>query len=206
MTPKLPTQPTTNSLWFKQRLTDRGMSLRALARYMEMDPGAMSLTLRGKRRMTSAEANKIGQLLGVPVSEVLRQAGIPVQDDARLMPLSGAVSVEGKVTLFEKSAKENKAAVAAPADVPRNSLVLQIRTPGGLTDGWLIFCSNDKLIPETAIGRLAMISTGGQVVLGMLENGYDPAHYNILLSLPSVRALENAKVSWATPVLWIRPQ
>lgn len=51
------------------------MSQRELARHMRMDAGAMSLMLRGKRKMTVAEATAIAKALGVSVEEVVARAG-----------------------------------------------------------------------------------------------------------------------------------
>lgn len=195
----------TNSQWFKQRLADRKLTLRGLAKHLNMDPGAMSLTLRGKRRMTTSEANQIGQLLGVPVTEVLRQAGIPVQDDVRTVSLNGTVNAHGTVAMFESKSQASINLVSAPADVPRDGFALQIRAPGTLADGWLVFCASDKLVPESAFGRLAIIKTSKETVLGILQKGYNEGECNIVLPLPTHATLEGRKVSWAAPVLWIRP-
>lgn len=61
--------------WFVERLADCRMSQRGLARLMNLDPSAVSLMLRGKRRMTASEAAEIARFLGVPPEEVLLRAG-----------------------------------------------------------------------------------------------------------------------------------
>ena len=50
--------------WFRDRLADRGLSQRALARQMALDAAAVSLMLRGKREMKLTEAAEIARLLG----------------------------------------------------------------------------------------------------------------------------------------------
>ena len=42
---------------------------------MNLDPAAVSLMLRGKRKMSASEAGEIAKLLGVAVDEVLMRAG-----------------------------------------------------------------------------------------------------------------------------------
>lgn len=78
-----------DSRWFQQRLMDQRMSQRAMAKLMGLDPGAVSLMLRGKRGMSAAEAAEIARLLDVAVDEVLLRAGIHGQGAKR-----GKVSVE----------------------------------------------------------------------------------------------------------------
>lgn len=66
---------TIQTRWFQDRLADKGLSQRALARMMRMDAGAMSLMLRGKRKMSVEEAQEVARLLGVGVEEVVTRAG-----------------------------------------------------------------------------------------------------------------------------------
>jgi transcriptional regulator with XRE-family HTH domain len=62
--------------WFKGLLTDRQISQRQLAFKMNMDPASMSLMLRGKRRMTLDDAEKLSRELKVRVDEILFHAGV----------------------------------------------------------------------------------------------------------------------------------
>lgn len=57
--------------WFRDRLADRGLSQRALARIMGLDAAAVSLMLRGRRVMKLTEAAEIARLLGVPAEDVM---------------------------------------------------------------------------------------------------------------------------------------
>ena len=43
---------------------------------MGLDPGALSLALNGKRKMSAAEVSDIARLLDVDVTEVLAHAGV----------------------------------------------------------------------------------------------------------------------------------
>ena len=64
--------------WFKDLLSDKRLSQRQLAKRMDMDPAAMSLMLRGLRKMSAAEAAEIARQLGVGVDDVMAHAGVSV--------------------------------------------------------------------------------------------------------------------------------
>ena len=61
--------------WFQNRLADKRLSQRKLASHLHLDPAAVSLMIRGKRKISAAEAAEIARLLGVTVEEVLMRAG-----------------------------------------------------------------------------------------------------------------------------------
>lgn len=61
--------------WFKDRLADRRLSQRQLAKRMGLDPAAVSLMLRGMRKLSAAEAADLARQLGVSTDEVLARAG-----------------------------------------------------------------------------------------------------------------------------------
>lgn len=54
-----------NTRWFRDRLKTIELSQRGLAKLLDVDAAAVSYMLRGKRKMTLQEANRIGQILGV---------------------------------------------------------------------------------------------------------------------------------------------
>lgn len=66
---------TTDLNWFRGRLADRRLSQRQLARLMNLDPSAVSLMLRGKRRASAQEVADISSLLGVSADEVVLRLG-----------------------------------------------------------------------------------------------------------------------------------
>lgn len=61
--------------WFRGRLADRRLSQRQLARLMNLDPSAVSLMLRGKRKASSTEVAEIARLLGVSADDVVVHLG-----------------------------------------------------------------------------------------------------------------------------------
>jgi transcriptional regulator with XRE-family HTH domain len=59
-----------DSEWFRQMLKQQGKSVRGLARFMGMDPAAVSRMLNGLRSMSAAEQDKVSEYLGVGLEEV----------------------------------------------------------------------------------------------------------------------------------------
>jgi transcriptional regulator with XRE-family HTH domain len=59
-----------DSAWFYQRLEKDGRSLRAMARELGLDPSAVSRMLRGERKMSAEEQDRIAAYLAVPLAVV----------------------------------------------------------------------------------------------------------------------------------------
>lgn len=192
-----------NTKWFRQRLAERDLSLRRLAKLLEVDPSAVSLMLRGKRKMTAEEANRISGLLTIPVTEILAQAGIPIEEDARSFPVKAWVDARGALhTVAAKSARR----VTAPRDVPAGAgLAIQIRASELVSDGWLLFTGAFDPTVEAFIDRLCVADLEGSGhMVGTLKRGYDPEKFN-LVPFTGATTINNVAVKAAAPVLWIRP-
>lgn len=71
-----------NTLWFRNQLKDKHLSQRGLARLLDIDSAAVSLMLRGRRRMTMSEAHRISNILALPVTEIMLTDGRMAQDCA----------------------------------------------------------------------------------------------------------------------------
>ena len=61
--------------WFMERWADAGLSLRDVARKMDIDPSALSRTLSGERQMKPQEIVNIATILNVTSEEVLAHLG-----------------------------------------------------------------------------------------------------------------------------------
>lgn len=83
-------QDRTDTRWFRERLSDAQLSQRKLAQHLHLDPAAVSLMLRGKRKMSTKEATELAKLLRVPVQEVVLRAGntatVPVGHTVQFNP------------------------------------------------------------------------------------------------------------------------
>ncbi|EUB96096.1 helix-turn-helix domain protein [Rhizobium sp. CF080] len=61
---------TIDSAWFYDKLAEKGSSLRDMARFMELDPSAVSRMLNGERKMSAEEQDRISAFLGLDLNEV----------------------------------------------------------------------------------------------------------------------------------------
>ncbi|MDO9414605.1 helix-turn-helix domain-containing protein [Pararhizobium sp.] len=86
--------------WFHQQLSARNTSVRGLARFMGVDASAVSRMLKGERKMSAEEQDKITIFLGLDLAEVAAR---------RRGELSGFA--EGKQTAY-------RAGAASPAEEP----------------------------------------------------------------------------------------
>lgn len=188
--------------WFRARLRDRDLSQRGFAKLLGLDPAAVSLLLRGQRRMTPEEAHQMSVFLGVTVTEVLRHAGIEVVDDVRSVAVTGYVDADALVTLFPKRTHDK---VIGPADCPAGTYALQMRTPQTALDGWMLFVSPAEDDPREHLGRLSCVAleNGGHVV-AVPTRGYRTGSWNLLRTSGQMLRTD-AVVAWASPVLWIKP-
>lgn len=190
--------------WFRERLEDIQMSQRKLAKHLEIDPAAVTLMLRGERRITTAEAQQIAGLFAVPVTEILRRAGVDVRDDVRMVPLSGYLTPDASIVQVE--IEDEPDFIEAPADVPGGSYAVQVRDHASPHDGWVMIISGDKVDPERVIDRACACSViDGRLVTGVIKKGYKRGTYNLVITATKPQILENASIEWASPILWIKP-
>jgi transcriptional regulator with XRE-family HTH domain len=192
-----------NTRWFRDRLKGIELSQRGLAKLLDVDAAAVSYMLRGKRKMSLHEANRIAQILGVPASEVMRQAGIKVDDNIKRVPVSGVCDAAGNINMLAPKTHEK---IIAPADVPADSYAVQVRSPGHTKDGWVFFVASEQREPRDQIDSMCLCALAdGTQVLAYVRRGYRKDAFNLTLSTDSGKLLQDQQVSWASPVLWIKP-
>lgn len=80
--------------WFEQKMARAGLTVRALARRIPMDPAALSRTLNAKRRMQLPEVRRIAEILGTTEHEVMAHASVP--RPSATTPAQPAPSRDGK--------------------------------------------------------------------------------------------------------------
>lgn len=192
-----------NTKWFRDRLRGIELSQRGLAKLLDVDAAAVSYMLRGQRKMTLQEANRIAQILGVPASEVMRQAGIKVDDNVKRIPIAGICDAAGHITLLAAKTHER---IIAPADVPADSYAVQVRSPGHTKDGWLFFVAANQNEPREQIDSMCLCALAdGTQVLAYVRRGYRKDAFNLTLSTDAGKLMQDCAVSWCSPVLWIKP-
>lgn len=187
-----------DSLWFSERLKDRELSQRGLARLMGMDSGAVSLMLRGKRKMTLEEASQIAVLLDSTTQDVLVAAGIEVRTKDKVKVI-GFMTGEGTVVNQGKGTHE---ITEGHSGLPPDTIAIQCRTSDHM-DGWMLFISGTHVSPSQVIGTTAMVAVKGNgQIIGYVKRGYQKGAYNVAGLCGEMHS--NVELAWAAPVLWIR--
>lgn len=196
--------PEVDPQFFVDAMARAGVSQRQLAKLIGLDHSALSLKLRGLREMKAHEAAEVARLLSVPLTDVLSAAGVQVPGDSTV-PLVGFIDGEGEVHLTMDQDKPER--IAAPPELAGNAMAVMTKASTGrmhLTDGWVYYFRQPAEVPRDIAGSLAIAKiTGGMTVLRFVHRGYKPGTYNMTAN--SLVPIENARLEWAAPVLWIKP-
>lgn len=188
--------------WFTDRIAARKMSQRGLARLMGMDAGAMSLTLRGKRKLTLDEAAQMAVLLDVSTNDVLEHAGVHLSGDRRCKVI-GYVNGDLSVSLEAEGIHDM---IDAPPGMPASAAAIQARTAGtdfARIDGAYYFVINEHVPPTQAVGTMAVVAVKGNgLLLAHVYKGYKRGTYNLLNFRGTLT--QNQELAWAMPVHWIK--
>lgn len=190
-----------NKVWFTDQFAARQISQRQLAFKIDMDPAAMSLVLSGKRKLQIPEAEQIAAELGVPVVDVLANAGLDVAAGAATDALvTGWIGAMGEV---HEERVEGPRRVPTPIGMPSDTRVLRYQGQDA-TNGWLTYYVPVAGVGVDAIGRLCVVKTSqGAAYVGRLVRGYSSGVWNIVD--PFTRGvIEGVRVLSAAPVAWIR--
>ncbi len=186
--------------WFRAQLAERSMSQRQLAKKLGLDQSAISLTFSGKRRMQFSEAAEIARLFRLPVSDVMRHAGMPVDDPDQTVALCSTYDGHGESHCIEFKDAER---VKPPAPMAIGSTAMQCRTAGSpleYMDGWIIFCGPPT--EQIALDTFCRVKLkNGMRVLGVVRKGYKRDRYNI--SGPA-GLMADADIEWVQPVVSIK--
>lgn len=188
--------------WFTDRLAERRMSQRGLAKLMGIDNSAVSLMFRGKRKMTLEEAAQIAVLLQSSTEEVLRAAGTDVRAKSTA-PVIGFIDGSATVVLTPEGTHDM---VETPPGMPADTVVLQARTAGtrwSWVDGWMYFLSERQLTPDKAVDTFALVAIKNSgMQLRHVKRGYKRGTYNLTDWVGNTQL--NVELAWASPVLWVK--
>jgi len=192
-----------NTSWFKEKMAAQQTSQRKVAIEMGIDPAAMSLMLRGMRRIQLPEAASMASILSVPLDEVLENAGIDPQVGAVDSAIvTGSVAEGGEVTLGRA---EGPRKVPVPIGAAAGTSALRLH--GGYVDGWIAYyLPSTAGVSQEALGRLAVVKLEGKggTWLRVLKRGYKRGEYGLVDLFGGGKPMESARVAWAAPVLWIK--
>lgn len=187
----------TNTKWISEQLLALGINQRDLSERIGLDPGAMSRTIAGRRRLQVSEANKIATLFGKSLLDVLENFGIAdpgVKTD--LVPIILSATKGGMLTPLS-----GKDTVPNLPSFPEAKYVTQWREPGSPFDGWLFYMT--AITTDIEVTRLAVIHLAdGRSALGVLSKSYVPGRYRVS---PQGAEPFESEVTGMRPVLAIIP-
>ena len=197
--------------FFRDALKAADKSQREMARFMGLDPAAITLMLQGRRAMQLSEAQQIAEFLDVAIEQVLRHAGLHLSGDAAVaatskstaVPLMGTIGAGGDIKLDTKPSGKQ---VDAPTKLPPETVALRasedVFAPA-LMRGALFYFKPSTVVEPSAIGRLAVVRLGNRSLkLRHVAPGFDFDRFTLT---DQQGAQENVGLLAATPVLWIKP-
>lgn len=169
-------QQTIDKQWFFDKLEERKLSVRGLARHLDMDASAVSRMLSGQRKMQMEEAHAIARFLNAPLAEVMRHAGVAKDLDGlptRIL-LAATINEKGEVHRLKEPKPLPQSIIerAQAALTGKNNKVIaaQIRASKGPLAMWddavVLFDPTDR-VDSDAIGSLAICRKmdGNQVLV-----------------------------------------
>lgn len=190
----------TDTRWFQGVLADHDISQRQLAMKLGIDPAAVSLMFRGKRKITMKEAAGMARILGVPLDDVVRHAGIAPPELGESVAVIGRI--EHKWEVFYGDAP-GPARVECPPSLAANVAALRIVFRGDVLDGGLVFYVPREGAIET--GRLCIVRLkDGRTLVRAVSRGYSKGMYRLTVVWVGGEAAEEAEVEWAVPVEWMK--
>lgn len=192
-----------NRRYFEALMLGKDLSLRGLAQRMGMGHSQLSLTLSGARRLQLDEAAQMSTIFGVPIHEIVENAGVMVRPiSGRRVTVVGTMRGDGVVEMYGPEIVER---VAAPGDLPDDAVVIQCRTAGSSldhVDGWLVFFRQAHNVGAEVLGRFCFCKIkDGPATLATVRRGYHNNSHN----LTGLYQRENVHLERATPILLIRP-
>lgn len=197
--------PKINATWFKARLAEVEKSQRQLAEAIGRDPAAVTMMLKGGRRMQLDEAEKIAAFLKRPLADVLENAGIDPTIGAKTSTLIvGHVDKDGKVHL--ERAKGETRRVPTPFGLAPTVRALVFKS-GGATDRWTAYFEPADAVAADAVGRLCIVQLDTrekQRYVGVLTKGYDKGTWNLAPLVPGGAGLESVRILSASVVEWLK--
>lgn len=192
-----------NRGFFIDRLTDLGMTQRGLAKALDIDSGALSNMLHGRRKMMPNEAVKIAEVLKLQLDDVLAAAGV-VMSVPKGLRVHLCVDENSAVKMYPGS--DIGFEVPNPG-VPTDSLIAQVRNRQSPLDGWLMFFTGTPSSPDINVNHVCLVETAdGHQVIATVVKGYRANTYNLISFIGNDQPImEDATIARAHPLLLIKP-
>lgn len=194
--------------WFAHRIRAAGLTQRAIADRLGRDESAVSLMLRGRRRIKLDEASELAVMLGTTYEEVVEHAGVKVPDlgSSGTMPITGYVDSDSAVHMKRPSVGPRKTPV--PFAGAPNLVALRLVGAGPL-EGAVVYYQGDEEMgvdPE-AVGRLSVVETvDGRRLLAVVKKGWERGHVSLAdMAGGAIEGCDDVRLRFAAPVVFIKP-
>jgi hypothetical protein len=199
--------PQFNKKWFIDKLADHQLSQRRLAAMLHLDPAAMNRTFKGVRRMQLDEAAAFANVVGVPIEEVLVNAGI---EPGAITSREGKVAIkgwiDGEFNVHAGGVKGERWVSAPPQEAPGLE-ALRYRTANSIADaldGVIAYYRPRPSVSLDAMGRWCVVRLpDGAARIRVLKPGYRRGTYNLMNTLLD-RTEEDVVVESASPIVWMK--
>lgn len=191
-----------NRRYFESLMQAKDLSLRALAKRMDMSHSQLSLVFSGVRRMQLEEAAQLSSIFGEPLYQIVEAAGVSVRPvGTHRVSVIGAMQSDGTVQNTPAGVVER---TSTPDGMPEDSIAIQARTSSGPLD-WLdstvFFCPKPSGIDAAILGRFAYCQIkDGPAAMSSVRRGYLPNTHN----LRGPYNADSVRLEFATPVLYSR--
>ena len=194
--------PDVNKRYFESLMQARDLSLRSLAKRMNMSHSQLSLTFSGDRKMQLDEAAQLSSIFGEPLHRVVENAGVVVKAvGSNRVSVIGAMAGDGTVTIHPEGVIER---THAPDGLPEDSVAIQVRTSSSALDwldGTVFFCPRPNGVDSAILGRFSFCQIkDGPACMASVRRGYKDGSFN----LRGPYNADSVRLVFATPVLFSR--
>lgn len=187
--------------WFAQRIKDKGLTVRGLAKLLNTNASNMSRILRGRQPLRIERAIPLAQVLDVPLDMVLSKTGLSIP--TCIIPIIGTVDRSLRIT--NNQPKISLPPIPSFPDLPLDAVSVVCTDAASPMAGWT-FCyvPTDK-VEASAIGRLCVVRLAdGDEMIRFVRPSLQLGRFD-LLSISQKRHFPAVSITAATPVLHIRP-
>jgi len=194
--------PNLDREWFSQRMAERELTVRGLAKQLGTSPSTVSLMLRGVSKIPEGFLPQLSDLFGVDSIEILKRAGAPLTDQKRTLTVTHYMNEQRDIVQMPQG---QEFTTASPFDTRASGFGVQIRVPG-IYERWLIYAGGQRLTAAQAVGTLCVYENmQGQIYVAVIKNGFVPGQYDAVSAFNDGTVVNDIKIKWATPVTWIKP-
>jgi len=210
---KKPERTAIDRRWFKKSLVNKDKSDADLARHLQLDRSAVSRILSGERRLQSNEASAIADFLAVPLKEVLKHAGVSMDNEGQptRILLAATVNGAGEIEwLTEPRLLRQSVIIRAEAAIALHGtgqiIAAQVRALEGplaiLDEAVILFAHADEVAADL-IGKLSICRNHtGKQILARIERAPKTGEASVITTAGRV---EEFDLQTATPVIAIIP-